>query len=71
RDLANRILDAKMDNVAAAKADIVATSNPPCLIQLHHGVRSRELPIRVMHIAEVLDAAYNSRSIVGKAFPEP
>ncbi len=55
------ILDKKMNNVNLTKADIVATANPGCLLQLQAGVRKwgrgKE---RVMHVVEVLDEAYRN-----------
>jgi len=33
------------------------TSNPGCQMQLDSGVRSAGLPVRVLHLAEVLELA--------------
>lgn len=56
--LSSAILDRKMPHVASTEADIVATANPGCLLQLRAGVRDAGLPMRVMHVVELLDWAY-------------
>lgn len=55
-ELSQRVLQAKMDDVAATlarfpEARILLTGNPGCLFQLRHGVRQRCLPLRVEHPA--------------------
>jgi glycolate oxidase iron-sulfur subunit len=52
-DLAQRILDRKMDNIVKTGAGIVATSCPACMIHLSFGARRRGLPIEVRHISEI------------------
>lgn len=54
-DQSMRILDRKMNNLEHCPADTVATECPGCYIQLAYGVRKRGLPIRVLHISQVLD----------------
>jgi len=53
-DLAMKVLDRKMDNLAATGADVLATSCPACIVQLRYGVRSRGLEVRVCHLSELL-----------------
>ncbi|MAF11571.1 glycolate oxidase [Candidatus Poribacteria bacterium] len=57
-ELAAGILERKMPHVASTEADIVATANPGCLLQLRAGVRDAGLSMRVMHVVELLDWAY-------------
>jgi glycolate oxidase iron-sulfur subunit len=57
-DLSMKILEKKMDNVALTRADIVATANPGCMLQLEAGVRQRGRGERVVHVIELLDEAY-------------
>lgn len=57
-ELSQRILDRKMRNVAATRADYVVTANPGCLIQLRQGVRRAGLSASVLHVVDVLDEAY-------------
>jgi glycolate oxidase iron-sulfur subunit len=47
-----------MDNVNLAKAEIVATANPGCMLQLEAGVRKWGHGERVVHVIELLDEAY-------------
>ncbi|MFN8547443.1 MAG: (Fe-S)-binding protein [Candidatus Eisenbacteria bacterium] len=55
RDLAGRLLDRKVENIAASGAELVVTANPGCAIQLEAGLRSRRLPTEVLQLPEVLD----------------
>lgn len=57
-DLSMNILEKKMDNVTLARADIVATANPGCMLQLEAGVRRWGHGERVVHVVELLDEAY-------------
>ena len=57
-DLSMHILEKKMDNVALARAEIVATANPGCMLQLEAGVRKWGHGERVAHVIELLDEAY-------------
>jgi glycolate oxidase iron-sulfur subunit len=53
-DLAQKILDRKVDNIARTGAAVVATSCPACVIHLSFGLRKRGLPVRVRHISELM-----------------
>lgn len=57
-DLSMNILEKKMGNVSLAKAEIVATANPGCMLQLAAGVRRWGHGERVVHVIELLDEAY-------------
>ena len=57
-ELANRLLDRKLDHIEAAGVDLVVTSNPGCMLQLRLGIARRHLPIEVQHLATVLAQAY-------------
>ena len=52
-----RILAPKLDAIEAAGVDYVVAVNPGCLRQLRTGLRRRRSPVRVLHLAELLDAA--------------
>ena len=54
-EMAGAVLDAKLDSLARAEADVVATGNPGCMMQLAAGLRARGLPTRVRHPVELLD----------------
>src|ERR1035438_6631825 len=53
-----QILEHKMATVNATGADIIATANPGCMLQLQAGVRLHGKRQRVMHVVELLDLAY-------------
>jgi len=57
-EMSSRLLEDKMDAIQAAGADVIATANVGCMMQLELGVRQRGWRIPVMHVIELLDAAY-------------
>jgi glycolate oxidase iron-sulfur subunit len=58
RQMSLDLLDAKMREIAATGAAIIATANPGCMIQLRAGLRRQRLPGRVVHVVELLEEAY-------------
>ncbi len=62
-ELAMQILEAKMDDVATTSADVIATANVGCMLQLRAGVARRGLKMEVKHVVELLDEAYGSESL--------
>lgn len=58
REFSLKILKTKMDTIAKTGADVIATANPGCLMQLQMGVGKRELPIEVRYVTDLLDEAY-------------
>ena len=56
--LSMKILQAKMDDVSSVEADIIATANVGCMLQLRAGVAQRGLNRRVAHVIELLNEAY-------------
>ena len=59
-DLSLQILDSKMENAQATRADWIATANPGCILQLRAGVTRCGSGQRVLHVVEILDAAYTA-----------
>jgi glycolate oxidase iron-sulfur subunit len=57
-DLSMDILAKKMSNVKLAKANVIATANPGCMLQLQAGVRKWGADERVVHVVELLEEAY-------------
>jgi glycolate oxidase iron-sulfur subunit len=55
--MAARLLERTVRHLEATGAAAVVTANPGC-IQIAAGVRRRELPMRVLHIGELLDGTY-------------
>ena len=58
RELSFRVLDSKMSEVRDTNANILATANPGCFLQLQYGVRREGLPIEVRYVTDLLDEAY-------------
>jgi glycolate oxidase iron-sulfur subunit len=57
-ELSMKILEQKMDEVAETRAEIIATANTGCMLQLRAGVKARGLKARVAHVIELLNEAY-------------
>src|SRR5207302_9998424 len=57
-EMSMQILTSKMASVNATGAPMIATANPGCMIQLRAGVRLHGSGQRVMHVVEILYAAY-------------
>jgi glycolate oxidase iron-sulfur subunit len=57
-ELSTKILEQKLDEVAATRAEIIATANTGCMLQLRAGMKARGLKKRVAHVVELLDEAY-------------
>ena len=60
REMARRLLESKMKLVAATGADIVATANPGCMMQLDVGLRLAGIPGRARHVVDILDESYQA-----------
>lgn len=61
-ELSMNILEKKMANVNLTKAEIIATANPGCMIQLQAGVKKWGRGERVVHVVELLDEAYRENA---------
>lgn len=59
-DIAMSLLEKKMENVNRSKAELIATSNPGCMIQLRVGTQRFGQGQRVAHVVELLDEAYRN-----------
>jgi len=55
---AKEFLDRKLDRLAETGAQVAASGNPGCLLQIAMGLRQRGAPMRAVHTVEVLDWAY-------------
>jgi L-lactate dehydrogenase complex protein LldE len=53
-ELSSDMLDGKIQSIIATGASDVVSIDPSCLMQIEGGLRRRELPIRALHLAEVL-----------------
>jgi len=62
-DLSMAILDRKIADITNTKAEIVASGNPGCMLQISYGLRRAGLSgVRVLHPIELLDQAYQTVS---------
>ena len=57
-EMSQAVLARKLDSLAAADPDVVASGNPGCLMQLEAGGAARGLRFRTAHPVELLDQAY-------------
>jgi len=56
--MAQRLLQRKMRDVAATGAQVIVTANAGCALQLEAGLKRYGLSGRVAHVVELLDEAY-------------
>jgi glycolate oxidase iron-sulfur subunit len=56
--MARRLGERKAGNVIETHAEVVATANPGCALQMAAHLREENSPIRVKHVIELLDEAY-------------
>lgn len=59
-ELADRLRDRKVANLRSTGAQVVATGNPSCLLQLAEGARTAGLDVEVLHTVELLACALAS-----------
>jgi glycolate oxidase iron-sulfur subunit len=57
-EMAEKLLQRKLDHIEATGADIVATGNPGCLLQIQGGLAARGKTIEVAHPVSLLARAY-------------
>ena len=62
RELSRRLLESKIESVAATGADTIATANPGCMIQLETGLRLTGISGRVCHVVDLLDESYRGEA---------
>jgi glycolate oxidase iron-sulfur subunit len=56
--MSNRILQEKLADLEATRADVVVSANPGCQMQLEAGLRAQKSRMKVMHVTELLSSAY-------------
>ncbi len=57
---AKGVLDRKMANVAKTGAQILSTECPACMMHLDYGSRSNGMGMKVRHLSQLLDEAYEA-----------
>jgi L-lactate dehydrogenase complex protein LldF len=53
-EVAERLLDWKLEALAATGCTVLASDNPGCLVHIRAGARRRKLPLRVAHVLELV-----------------
>ena len=57
-EMADTILERKMDSIRASGASVVASANPGCLLQIEAGARKHRVTVRVLQVSQLLDESY-------------
>jgi glycolate oxidase iron-sulfur subunit len=57
-ELADQLLDEKLNNIAETNAEIVVSANPGCMMQVEQGLTKTKSTTRLVHIMTLLDEAY-------------
>ena len=58
REMSGQLRTHKLEEAVATGAGTIATANPGCMVQLALGAREVGLPLRVCHVVDLLDEAY-------------
>ena len=64
-EMADRLLDRKLDRIVETGARVVVTGNPGCMLQIARGARARGLDLDVVHPVELLARAVEAREARG------
>ncbi|MGQ0647061.1 MAG: (Fe-S)-binding protein [Gemmatimonadaceae bacterium] len=59
-ETSERVLRAKLDCIASTGAELVATGNPGCLMQIGAGLLLRDMRARAVHPVDLLDVSYGA-----------
>jgi glycolate oxidase iron-sulfur subunit len=59
-ELSAQVLERKLEAIAAARADVVATGNPGCLMQIGGGALLSGMSVEVRHPVELLARSYET-----------
>jgi len=62
-EMAAALIEHKIECANATGAEIITTANPGCMLQLRAGVDQHGHGQRVMHVVELLDAAYGGTKL--------
>ncbi len=65
-DLSRRVLDEKLANIKASGANILATGNPGCQMQIGAGALLAGMNLKVCHSVELLDESYARAGMYSK-----
>ena len=68
-EMSQKLLQRKLANIATTKAQVVASANPGCSVQLQAGVRAANLNLEIAHPISLLAQAYRGK-LLGKQPPK-
>jgi glycolate oxidase iron-sulfur subunit len=57
-EMAGELLQRKLKHIRSTGAEVVATANPGCLLQLINGAKQQRMKLRVVHPITLLAEAY-------------
>ena len=57
-EMANELLERKVKHIQSTGADVIATGNPGCMLQVENGCRDAGMKVRVVHPITLLAEAY-------------
>jgi glycolate oxidase iron-sulfur subunit len=60
QEMANRLLESKMRDIRATRAQVIASTNPGCMLQIEAGLRRTGTDGRSVHVVELLDESYQA-----------
>jgi glycolate oxidase iron-sulfur subunit len=63
--LSQEVLNEKLEHIAESGAEVLATGNPGCQMQIAAGAKLTGLPLRVCHPVELLDESYARAGFYG------
>jgi glycolate oxidase iron-sulfur subunit len=66
-EMSERLGRRKMDHIESTGAQVVATGNVGCIMQIARKIKERRSPIRVEHPIDLLDQAYRGEQPGGRA----
>jgi glycolate oxidase iron-sulfur subunit len=61
--MSQQLLEEKMQLVAATRAEAVVAPNPGCMLQLRYGAQQYGPDVKVYHLIDLLDRAYNEAEV--------
>ena len=57
-EMSEAVLAEKIRNLVASGADIIATANPGCFMQLDNGIKAAGINVEVKYVTDLLDETY-------------
>ena len=69
--LSQEVLKEKLKHIAESGAEVLATGNPGCHMQIAAGAKLAGLPLRVCHPVELLDESYARAGLYGPRQDKP